>query len=104
MSRARRVTFDGGVQKPTCAIESRPAPMADLSPEEHEAIARAESVTIQAGEQRSDDNDSSPEFVTNDELFGYNDDAEEKLVDAALREHGLDNVGSVPYRRISGRC
>ena len=55
-------------------MDSRPTPVADLPPEEREVIARAEVQAIQAGDE---DADSSPEFVTDDELFGYNDEADE---------------------------
>ena len=71
-------------------------PVADLPPAEQEAIARAEAEAIQFGEQDDADADSSPEFVTDDELFGPNDEADERLVDAALREYGLDDVESLP--------
>ena len=74
-------------------MNSRPIPGADLPPEEREAIARGEAQAIRAGEE---DADSCPELVTDDELFGYNDEADERLVDAALREYGLHGVESVP--------
>ena len=77
-------------------MDSRPTPVADLPPAEQEAIARAEAEAIPFGEQGHPNADSSPEFVTDDELFGYNDDADETLVEAALREYGLDGVESLP--------
>ena len=71
-------------------------PVADLPPAEREAIARAEAEAIQFGDHDADDADSSPEFVTDDELFGPNDEADERLVDAAMREYGLDGVETLP--------
>ena len=47
-------------------------------------------------EQAAADAESSPEWVTDDELFGPTDEADERLIDAAFREHGLDNVDSLP--------
>ena len=63
-------------------MQTGPTPVADLTPAEQEAIARTEAEAIQFGEDDADAN-SSPEFVTDDELFGPNDEADEKLVDAA---------------------
>ena len=77
-------------------MQANSVPIADLPPAEREAIARAEAEAIQFGDQDADDADSSPEFVTDDELFGPNDEADERLVDAAMREYGLDGVETLP--------
>ena len=70
--------------------------VADLAPAEQEAIAQDEAEAIRFGEPFDADADSSPEFVTDDELFGPNDEADERLVDAAMREYGLDGVETLP--------
>ena len=77
-------------------MQTDSTPAADLTPAEQEAIARAEAEAIRLGEQDDVDADSSPEFVTDDELFGPNDEADERLVDAAMREYGLDGVETLP--------
>lgn len=74
-------------------MDSKPVPVASLPAAEQEAIAAAVQEADAAADARDE---SSPEFVTDDELFGYNDDADETLVEAALREYGLDGVESVP--------
>ena len=77
-------------------MQTNSTPVADLPPAEQEAIARTEAEAIRFGEQDDTDADSSPEFVTDDELFGPHDEADKKLVDAAMREYGLDGVETLP--------
>ena len=67
-------------------MQTGSTPVADLTPAEQEAIAREDDA----------DANLSPEFVTDDELFGPNDEADERLVDAAMREYGLDGVETLP--------
>ena len=41
-------------------------------------------MAAEAADRRHGDAESSPEFITDDELLGPNDEADERLVDAAL--------------------
>ena len=77
-------------------MQTDSTPVADLSPAEQEAIAAGIRAADEAAGMQSDADGSSPEFVTDDELFGPNDEADERLVDAAMREYGLDGVETLP--------
>ena len=77
---------------PMYAMRTDSTPVGDLPPAERAAITRATQMADEAARLVNDDPDSSPEFVTDDELFGPNDEADERLVNAAMREYGLDGV------------
>ena len=59
-------------------MQTESTPVADLPPAEQEAIAAGVRAADAAAGIQSDAYESSPEFITDDELFGPHDEADER--------------------------